>query len=1032
MNIQFLITYLLVFIMKQIITYHNYFKRLLIATTSLVVGLCITTPATAQPFVAQTGAANPFNGVDVGANSMPTFGDIDNDGDMDVFIGESAGTILYYKNTGTSTNPIFTPQTGTANPLNGVDVGNNAAPSMISYQTLCIGESTGTIKYYLNTGTPANPIFTAQTGTANPFNGMDVGSNSTIGINQYGEALIGQSTGTIYYVPLGFNYGPFGNNTTMCSLDGVTIQSTFITPASWSSGDYVSTNGYSEYLIVGNGLGTIRSYQLAVTMDFQVCPGPFASSCHDEYTYYYTEQIGTNNPFNGIDVGDNSAPASADIDGDGDNDVIIGALDGTLKYYRNDFIPAPTCIAPSITTAASSNSPICSPASLNLSVAAAGTSLNYSWTGVGTFTNGTTATPSVAGASTGTYSVTVTNSCGTVTSSVGATVNNYPVFALGTSSTRCQLAESVSYAAANATSYSLTGGGTSTINTSTGMVTWSATFVGAATILATGPCGIASHSVTVNAAASPPTISSLNTSVCAGTSVTLTGSTALEYAWFRNGTFVFYSNTSSDYTFPALAGANVYTLVAIYAPNVCFSTQSASITVNGNQPVAVITPSSPTTFCAGNAPTLDATPPTGTGYSYSWIGTSPSAATTTTATFIPTKSGNHKVIVTDANGCSKSSTWMPIVVKPLPGVYAGANRATCVNNSIMIGINTAAGQATYSWSPSTDLSSATISRPTLTPSAAGVITYTLTAQSVATGCVNTSSVTITTTVLPSPTLVSTASPVCFGTSITLTPVGATGAVNWYSNGVLKAALTNSAPRILTAITTGSETYTIRAKSGTCVSDPSNPVSVEIKPVPIPTISATTPIVSNIVTICNPGQTSGSTQLTANTPVGAPSVSSYNWQQYVGGVATDVIPVVATSNYTASVATQPTSQNNKIFRVQVNYSNGCSKNSGNVTVKLLPVSCTGRIKSTDTEVKEVFSAYPNPTESVLQILIENSPSSEGKLVLYNTLGQEILSRSISLEEGVSDESLDLSEIVAGVYSLSFQTVNGNKVQKIVKE
>eukprot|EP00947_MAST-08B_sp_MAST-8B-sp1_P001494 g1494.t1 len=51
----------------------------------------------------------------------------------------------------------------------------------------------------------------------------------------------------------------------------------------------------------------------------------------------YTKVMGAGNPFNGIG-GDynNSAPTLADVDGDGDLDLVVGEYFGTLKYYRND------------------------------------------------------------------------------------------------------------------------------------------------------------------------------------------------------------------------------------------------------------------------------------------------------------------------------------------------------------------------------------------------------------------------------------------------------------------------------------------------------------------------------------------------------------------------------------------------------------------------------------------------------------------------------------------------------------------------
>ena len=51
-------------------------------------------PAYAVSFAEQTGGNNPFNGVDVGLSATPTFVDIDNDGDIDVFKGVHHSILL--------------------------------------------------------------------------------------------------------------------------------------------------------------------------------------------------------------------------------------------------------------------------------------------------------------------------------------------------------------------------------------------------------------------------------------------------------------------------------------------------------------------------------------------------------------------------------------------------------------------------------------------------------------------------------------------------------------------------------------------------------------------------------------------------------------------------------------------------------------------------------------------------------------------------------------------------------------------------
>jgi hypothetical protein len=165
-------------------------------------------------FTAQTGGSNPFNGVDVGLRSVPTFVDIDNDGDFDAFIGENAGIIFYYENTGTNSAPTFTEQTGASNPFNGVDIGYNAVPTFVDIDNdmdfdAFIGERDfGYINYYENTGTNSAPTFTEQTGGSNPFDGVSVGNNSLgnakptfVDIDNDGDfdVFSGERFGAIFY-----------------------------------------------------------------------------------------------------------------------------------------------------------------------------------------------------------------------------------------------------------------------------------------------------------------------------------------------------------------------------------------------------------------------------------------------------------------------------------------------------------------------------------------------------------------------------------------------------------------------------------------------------------------------------------------------------------------------------------------------------------------------------------------------------------------------------------------------------------------
>jgi hypothetical protein len=64
----------------------------------------------------------------VGSFASPTFADIDGDGDLDAFIGNSFGNTLFYRNTGSASAPSFTSE---SNNFGLTNVGNVASPILI-------------------------------------------------------------------------------------------------------------------------------------------------------------------------------------------------------------------------------------------------------------------------------------------------------------------------------------------------------------------------------------------------------------------------------------------------------------------------------------------------------------------------------------------------------------------------------------------------------------------------------------------------------------------------------------------------------------------------------------------------------------------------------------------------------------------------------------------------------------------------------------------------------------------------------------
>lgn len=92
----------------------------------------------------------------------PTFGDLDNDGDKDMILGDYFGNLHYFTNTAGVGNPanfvISQPK------YQSIDVGNFAAPQLVDLNRdglldMVIGKENGYFTYYQNIGTLSTPSF---------------------------------------------------------------------------------------------------------------------------------------------------------------------------------------------------------------------------------------------------------------------------------------------------------------------------------------------------------------------------------------------------------------------------------------------------------------------------------------------------------------------------------------------------------------------------------------------------------------------------------------------------------------------------------------------------------------------------------------------------------------------------------------------------------------------------------------------------------------------------------------------------------
>ncbi len=274
--------------------------------------------------------SNPFGLSATYDLAYPAAADLDDDGDLDLLVGEYYGALKYFENTGTASSPAFAAPL--LNPFGLDSTYYWSLPALADLDNdgdmdLLVGEYYGGLQYFENTGTASSPAFAAP--VLNPFglvSILDVALPKFVDLDDDGDFDL--MVGSYFY----------------------------------DSGSYVLTGDFKYFENTGNASNPafadpVNNAFGLTSLSYLTAPAfadldndgdlDLLSGAQNYYgdNFHYFENIGSasnpqfdtevGNPFGLSETNDIALPEFVDLDNDGDMDIIVGEYNGVMKYFEN-------------------------------------------------------------------------------------------------------------------------------------------------------------------------------------------------------------------------------------------------------------------------------------------------------------------------------------------------------------------------------------------------------------------------------------------------------------------------------------------------------------------------------------------------------------------------------------------------------------------------------------------------------------------------------------------------------------------------